>query len=318
MKKVVRLTESELIKVIESVVNNNIFEEKIVQGKGSDPYQYKSDSGKFYYAKKGSQNWIEQTDPDALSAIQTDIFKLPSDKTKLPKTGGGGGKSTAFGTGEELGKKVKHGLKKGVELIGDAIQTQVNIAKQVIKFTFTATSCIVYIGIEGFKLNLELGKKVLNFLGSLSKKAGDIIVSNAKKVGNFTKDMVSKAVGGVVGFFKSLFNLIKKLGTKVYIAALQLASKIGDIWQHIKSWGAKTISDAWSTIKKTGKDIYDKTTSTVSGAWDTAKDLGSGFVSGLMNEDDINMMFENYKHYNSLPLLKMINEIRIDTRQVIF
>lgn len=234
-------------------------------------------------------------------------------------------KEDAFGTGFKAGKEfkqdVKNVVKKGVEVVSDAMETIVKIGTTVLKFTFTAAVCVVYIGVQGFKLAAELGKKVLSFLGSLAKKVGGIVVGGAKKAANFTKNMISKAVGGVVSFFTTLFDLIKKLGMKAYAAALMLAKQISDVWKYISSWATAALSKAWDATKKFGKDVYNKAASAVGDAWDTAKDIGAGvggFFSGIMSESELKVMLQDYKYYNSLPLTKMINEIRIDTRQVIY
>jgi hypothetical protein len=53
---------------------------KIVQGAGSDPYQYKLENGKYYTAKKGSTSWLEIAPTNkAYTAVKSLIDAAPSD-----------------------------------------------------------------------------------------------------------------------------------------------------------------------------------------------------------------------------------------------
>ena len=53
---------------------------KIELGGPGDPYQYKfEDDGnvqKYYYAKKGQNNWKQSTSPQSVEAIKKNIFKI--------------------------------------------------------------------------------------------------------------------------------------------------------------------------------------------------------------------------------------------------
>ena len=52
----------------------------ITPGGSGDPYQYKyEDDGttqKYYYAKKGQENWKQSTNPKSVEAIKKNIFKI--------------------------------------------------------------------------------------------------------------------------------------------------------------------------------------------------------------------------------------------------
>lgn len=56
--------------------------EQVVQGTGSDPYEYKKEGEKYFARKKGSPNWI-QSSGNISNTIATKIFKV---NVGLPKT----------------------------------------------------------------------------------------------------------------------------------------------------------------------------------------------------------------------------------------
>jgi hypothetical protein len=43
-------------------------------GPNGDPYTYKKEGENYFYAKKGTKNWIQQTNKDGIEAIKTKIF----------------------------------------------------------------------------------------------------------------------------------------------------------------------------------------------------------------------------------------------------
>lgn len=77
MSKKFVITEEERKSILSNYVS-----EQVVQGKGSDPYEYKKEGGYYYTRKKGSNNWIFARGNAALS-IATNIFK---DKPKVKQT----------------------------------------------------------------------------------------------------------------------------------------------------------------------------------------------------------------------------------------
>jgi hypothetical protein len=78
MKKIVKLTESDIIQLVKKILA-----EQVVQGIGSDPYEYKKEGDKYFARKKGANKWIlAKGEPER--AIKTKIFK---DTSKVaPKT----------------------------------------------------------------------------------------------------------------------------------------------------------------------------------------------------------------------------------------
>lgn len=61
---------------------------EIKQGSKGDPYQYKKEGDKYYYAKKTegtNANWIEQKNQKAIDAIKTKIFNNSSTTTPIEK-----------------------------------------------------------------------------------------------------------------------------------------------------------------------------------------------------------------------------------------
>jgi hypothetical protein len=97
MKKIIKLTESDLARIINRVIsesknNTKRFQlteqvyqfQKVVQGPQGDPYQYATNAGgEYFYARKGSNNWIKQTKEQGINAIKTKIYgeKAASDKS---------------------------------------------------------------------------------------------------------------------------------------------------------------------------------------------------------------------------------------------
>ena len=84
MSKVIRITESDLLKSILTILS-----EQVVQGKGTDPYEYKKEGDKYYARRKGTTSWILTKDKVA-DAIATKIFKTtvtskPTSKPSQPK-----------------------------------------------------------------------------------------------------------------------------------------------------------------------------------------------------------------------------------------
>ena len=70
MKRKIRLSESEFVNLVRKVLS-----EQVVQGKGSDPYEYKKEGDKYFARKKGTSNWIETTG-NISTAIASKIFKI--------------------------------------------------------------------------------------------------------------------------------------------------------------------------------------------------------------------------------------------------
>jgi len=86
------ITESEKSRILNmhktmfEIQKNFIHEEalngQVVQGAAGDPYQYKGEGGKVFYAKKGDTSnggqpkWIEQTKPEGVKAIQDKILNV--------------------------------------------------------------------------------------------------------------------------------------------------------------------------------------------------------------------------------------------------
>jgi hypothetical protein len=129
MKKIVRLSESDLLIIVKKVLS-----EQVIQGKGSDPYEYKKEGGKYYTRKKGSTSWILTKDT-AASAIATKIFKdtlpqttvnkpspklTPVSSTTRPDTNIGSDTTTKQGAlVTSITKNIMGELDKATQLIGN-------------------------------------------------------------------------------------------------------------------------------------------------------------------------------------------------------
>lgn len=88
MKRKIRLSESEFVNLLRKVLLEQETIEQVVQGKGSDPYEYKKEGNKYYTRRKGSSSWIE-TKGNVADAIATKIFKVtvgPPKTTTTTKT----------------------------------------------------------------------------------------------------------------------------------------------------------------------------------------------------------------------------------------
>ena len=80
MSQVKKIKETELLSVIQKLLS-----EQVVQGKGSDPYEYKKEGDKYYTRRKGNTSWILTKDKVA-DAIATKIFKVTVQPTKTTST----------------------------------------------------------------------------------------------------------------------------------------------------------------------------------------------------------------------------------------
>jgi hypothetical protein len=293
MKKTIRLNENDLIKLISKIIS----EQTITQGEGSDPYQYKEEGGKYFFAKKGSENWTEAKSSGAVDSIKSKYF---SDSSKMGSSKIGG---SSFDKGKKLGSAHK---KAAIEFVKDATEVVVKIGKVTIKvITYAAVGTVVVLYNVFYKIPAELGKALLSFLGALAKKTGEIIVSGVKKGVKIGKDLLSKAISATTTLFKKIFEAISSLGTKVYAVALALASKIGVIWNTIKGWAV----GAFNKVKQVLGAAWDEVTGAV--------DAVTGYVTGWLTEGELDTMVEWYHYYKSLPQNKMISEIYKDTRKLI-
>jgi len=108
--------------------------EQVVQGSGSDPYEYKKDGNKYYTRRKGSSSWIE-TKGNVADAIATKIFKvtvgpqkttstkttvsLPSTNLKRPDANVGSDTTAKIAQGSQRTTKYVMGeLERATELMG--------------------------------------------------------------------------------------------------------------------------------------------------------------------------------------------------------
>lgn len=81
MKKIIKLNESDLLRIIKNVVS-----EQIKQGSSGDPYQYKKVGNDYFYATKGKSDWKQAENQTSIDAIKTKIFQEPTTQTKTSKS----------------------------------------------------------------------------------------------------------------------------------------------------------------------------------------------------------------------------------------
>lgn len=108
--------------------------EQVVQGTGSDPYEYKKEGEKYFARKKGSPNWI-QASGNISNAIATKIYKvnfglpkttstkttvsLPSTNLKRPDMNVGSDTTAKIGQGSQSNTEYVMGeLTRATELMG--------------------------------------------------------------------------------------------------------------------------------------------------------------------------------------------------------
>jgi len=228
--------------------------------------------------------------------------------------------SKGYNQGQTAGKQTQQAVKGAVKQAGQfvkgATEQVITIAGQSIKAVFVGGLVVFILAGRAIKVGLDVGKKILSFLGSLGKQFGNIVVSGAKSVGNFAKNTIDKAATDVKFLYNTIFGMLKKVGGKLYSGALEMASKINDIWNNISSWA----SGALKSVKKAVGDVYNTASNAVGSAYNQASQVVGnvgGFVSGLFSEGIIEMMLEDYHYYNSLPIKKMINEIYFDNRNIL-
>jgi hypothetical protein len=296
MKKTIRLNENDLVRLITKIIS----EQKVVQGRGSDPYQYKEEGGSYFFANKGSENWTQANDSNAIQKIKDIYFPPTTGQGKKGSSKVGG--SSSFDKGKKLGSQHKKIVGQYLE---DAVETLVSIGKTTFRFVkngAVAFAVIVY-GVC-FKLPQMIFNALLSFLGGLAKTIGNIVVGAAKKAKNIAVSLWNKAKQSVIEVVQYIFNAIKSLGQMAWATALRFAMKMKTIWNLAKNWFVQQ----WNSVK----DFYNKTKQEIEGAWEGMK----GYVSGWISED-VEMAIKWYNYYNSLPTIKMINEIHRDTRKLI-
>jgi ABC-type transporter Mla subunit MlaD len=272
-------------------------------------------------------NLIKLTESDLIGIVKKVISEQQTAAYAAGQAVGKNIKSVGQEAGQKVGSAVnavKSAGQQAGQKVGSAIKNvnsqTIQIGKSVVKSFIVGNMMLFIIGGKAWKFQLELGKKVLSFLGSLGKQVGGIVIGGAKSVGNFTQDTLNKAATNAASFFNSLFNTIKTLGGKAWSAALSLSSKIGEIWKNISSWATNALKSAASAVKKVGQNVASGVKSaykTASSAVDSVSQAASGLASGLFGEGVLEMMLEDYNYYNSLPINKMLNEIYFDNRYII-
>ena len=118
------ITESEKNRILglhKQAIKQVLSEQDVRQGGKGDPYQYKKEGGKYYYANKSegiNANWREQTNPRGVEAICTKIFGEPAGCS----TGAGGGTTQQnLGTQQSTTGGIDSGVAAGGQTIIDGV-----------------------------------------------------------------------------------------------------------------------------------------------------------------------------------------------------
>jgi hypothetical protein len=118
------LTESERKSILEMhkvAIKQVLSEQEVRQGGKGDPYQYKKEGNKYYYANKSeglTPNWKEQTNPKGIEAICTRVFGEPAGCST--NSGGVGGQQN-LGTQQSTTGGVDSGVAAGGQTIIDGV-----------------------------------------------------------------------------------------------------------------------------------------------------------------------------------------------------
>lgn len=95
MKKIIKLTENQLAKLVRNIIKEDEgLPNKVIQGIGKDNYDYKRENGKYYTKLKTSNNWINVTGTKYEENIRKLIFNdyanspssSPSQSSTISKT----------------------------------------------------------------------------------------------------------------------------------------------------------------------------------------------------------------------------------------
>jgi hypothetical protein len=124
MKNKFIITESEKNRILglhKQAIKQVLSEQEVKQGGKGDPYQYKKEGNKYYYASKSeglTPNWREQTNPKGIEAICTRIFGEPAGCS----TGTGGGTTQQnLGTQQSTSGGMDSGVTAGGQTIIDGV-----------------------------------------------------------------------------------------------------------------------------------------------------------------------------------------------------
>jgi len=142
-RKCLILTESEknrilgMHKIRFEIQKNFIFEQaidgQVVQGPQGDPYQYKVEAGKAYYAKKSegaNPKWIEQKNPVGIKAIQDKIINPATPSTPTGTTTNTGNTTTDSTTTGNTSQSLGQNLTSRKDLRQDARQQRRDARQQ--------------------------------------------------------------------------------------------------------------------------------------------------------------------------------------------
>lgn len=336
MKKIIKLTESDLTRIVKRVIMEQI--DSSVLKLGSKGPQVSELQKKLGLTPDG--DFGPKTDA-AVKAFQTkngltaDGIVGPTTLAKMVKnvttTKPVDGKSTAFKTG----KATKEML--------------ITIGKTVITIIFAPVGITILIGMVIYKIIEAAINAIISLLTSLSKIVNTIIIKPAIELTKSTGDkLVKLGVGlwnGLVFVATGFNKLVEKTGealTKmmssiwsagkwVFLKALTMARKIPSIFNYIGNWidakgqqVAKLLGKTWDYVvnafeqgkqdvinaaKKaleTGKKIGDYLKAGFDAAVTGAKDFAKGFMSeGYVDHLIVN---EHYNYYSKLSGATLIKE----------
>lgn len=194
------ISESEKNRILnmhKDAIKQVLSEQDVRQGGKGDPYQYKKEGGKYYYANKSegvNANWKEQTNPRGVEAICTRIFGEPSGCSS--GAAGGTGAQQNLGTQQPaVGGGIDSGVAAGGQTIVDGVAPSTfgaNCTKVTVIGTFPAKVTSNPANITNFinKVKAELQN---NQAVSKDYASGKAYIAGIKLIGG-ASNKYSKAV----------------------------------------------------------------------------------------------------------------------------
>lgn len=333
MRKIVKLTENDLTRIIKRVIQEQAEASVLKLGsKGPEVGALQKKLG------IPVDNDFGVNTEAAVKAFQTkngltaDGIVGPGTVAKLGLGAGTeAGKSTAF----KAGKKTKEIL--------------IKVGKVVITIVFLPIGVAVLIAGVIYKLAAAAVKALISFITSLAKLTNQIIIQPAIELTKATGELLVKLGVGLfqAGVFvvKAAVKLVDEtakiitkilgaiwgVGKWIFLTALTQIRRIPELFNYVADWVnqkgrqvAKLLGKTWEFITdafdkgkqevinaakkglETGKKIVDF----IGNAVDTAVTAGKDFVKGFMSEGyvDVKILREHYNYYSKLSTSQVLRE----------
>jgi len=334
MRKIVKLTESDLTRIVKRVIQEQAEASVLKLGsKGPAVGALQKKLGLPVDNDFGANTEAAVKAFQTKNGITADGIVGPGTVAKLGLGSGAvaGDKSTAF----KAGKKTKEIL--------------IKVGKIVITIVFLPIGVAVLIAGVLYKIAAAAVKALISFLTSLAKITNQIIIQPAVELTKATGELLVKLGVGLfqAGVFvvKSAFKLIDEtakviikilssiwsLGKWIFLTALTQIRRIPELFNYVADWVnkkgqqvAKLLGKTWEFITdafdkgkqevinaaKKGLETGKKIADFIGGAIDTAVTAVKDFVKGFMSEGyaDVKIVSEHYNYYSKLSTSQVLRE----------